>query len=439
MRTTPRSQPARRLLAPLALAAASALALAQNLPPGDGPATVTGTINQPTPVKFEPALLSRLKLPEGFRVGVFARDLGNARMMLVRPNGDVYLTRRKQGDVLLLRDRNRDGAVDGRAVVAQNLKYVHGIAERDGKIYLVTDRQVHTATIRADGTLGRPTPIITDLPDAGQHPSRTVAFGPDGWMYISVGSTCNNCPETNPESATILRARPDGSARQVFARGLRNTIGFGWHPTTKALWGMDHGSDWRGDDQPPEELNEVKLNADYGWPYCYANRQPDQYASLGPPNTTKAAYCATTAAPKLTYTAHAAPIGMVFYTGAMFPAEYRNDAFVAMRGSWNRSKPSGYNIVRVRFDASGKPTGIQEFASGWLMDPPPANVTAGPASTPPEAQQLERPAQFGRLSGLAVWTDGSLLVAEDENGVIYRVTHGAPQTTSLRQTGGQPR
>jgi glucose/arabinose dehydrogenase len=400
-------------------------ALAQSLPGGSGPTSVTGTINQPTPVRFETSMLGKLSVPTGFKISVFARDLANARIMQVRPNGDIYLTRRAQGDVVLLRDKNRDGVADGRSIVAQNLKYVHGIAARAETLYLVTDRSVYTAAIRSDGTLGQPTAIATDLPDAGQHPSRTLAFGPDGWLYVSVGSTCNNCPETNPESATILRMRPDGSARNVYAKGLRNTIGFGWHPKTAALFGMDHGSDWRGDDQPPEELNQIEANADYGWPYCYGRQQPDRYASASPPGTTKEAFCPTTKAPKLTYTAHGAPIGMVFYTGQMFPAEYRNDAFVAMRGSWNRSKPSGYRVVRARFNANGQPTGFEDFASGWLIDPTSSTVAQGPASTTPERQQLERPAEFGRLSGLAVWNDGSLLLAEDESGVIYRITYGA--------------
>lgn len=396
---------------------------AQGLPPGDGPNTVTGTALEPTPVPFQDSMLSRLRVPAGFRINVFAKDMANARWMAVRPSGDVYVSRRDQGDIVLLRDTNRDGVADQRRIVAQNIKLAHGLTLRENTLYIFADKMVYTARINADGSLQTPQIIIRDLPDVGQHSARTLAFGPDGMLYLNVGSTCNNCMEPNPENATIVRSMPDGSGRHVFARGLRHSIGFGWHPSSRQMWGFDHGSDWRGDDQPPEELNQIMQNKDYGWPYCYANKQIDQVAYFDPPNTTKANYCPTTEAPILTYTAHAAPIGMVFYTGTQFPAEYRNDAFVAFRGSWNRSQPSGYKVSRIRFDTTGKPTAIEDFVSGWLMEPP-ANLRQ-PGNTPSQAQQQEasRPAQFGRLAGLAVWNDGSLLVAEDQNGVIYRISY----------------
>jgi glucose/arabinose dehydrogenase len=213
---------------------------------------------------------------------------------------------------------------------------------------------------------------------------------------------------------------PDGSVRNVYAKGLRHTIGFGWHPITGVLYGFDHGSDWRGDDQPPEELNRIEANADYGWPWCYADKQPDQFASQQPPGTTKGSYCTMTQGPQLTYTAHAAPIGMAFYTGAMFPPEYQGDAFVAMRGSWNRSQPSGYEVVRVRFNDAGEPESLEPFMTGWLLSegvPDPANPGQNKVG------------QFGRVAGVAVWTDGSLLISEDQGGVIYRVTYdGSVQT-----------
>ncbi len=441
---------------------AAALGLAQGLPPGDGPVTVTGTALEPTPVPFKDSLLKRLKVPTGFSVKVWARDLKNARWMQVMPNGDVYLSRREQGDILLLRDRNRDGLADGRTTVAQNIKLAHGLAVRDGKLYIVADHFVYTAQIRPDGTLDKPRAIISDLPDSGQHTARTIGFGPDGMMYVSVGSTCNNCQDANPENATLVRAMPDGSGRNIYARGLRHLIGFDWNPTTRQLWGFDHGSDWRGDDQPPEEFNRVTQNGHYGWPYCYANRQVDRLAYFDPPNTTKAAFCPTTVGSSLTYTAHSAPIGFTFYrakgdTKISFPLEYRNDAFAAMRGSWNRSQPSGYEVVRVHFDNKGQPTGIEPFVTGWLIpagevsgvtssggvtatatntasssassssapsDVAPSDVNVGAtASTPNEREEAQRPAQFGRVAGVAVWTDGSLLIAEDQNGIIYRVVY----------------
>jgi glucose/arabinose dehydrogenase len=412
----------RSLSLALALAAASAQA---QLPPGDGPVSVTINVVEPSPVKFNEHLLAQLKLPPGFRISVYAKDLANVRWLQPMPNGDVYASRREQGDILLLRDTNRDGTADERRVVAQNIKYAHGLALRGNQLYIAADKKVLAADILADGTLSLPRVLIDNLPDAGQHPNRTLAFGPDGLMYITVGSTCNDCRDANPENATIVRAQPDGSGRHVYARGLRNTIGFGWHPRSGQLYGFDHGSDYHGDDTPPEELNAILPNKHYGWPFCYADRQVDRQVFNDPPNTTKGDFCPTTESPLLTYTAHAAPIGMAFYTGNQFPAEYRNDAFVAFRGSWNRAQPSGYRVARVRFDAAGRPTTVEDFVTGWLVTPPAHLQQAGSAPPGPEQAKAQRPAQFGRLAGLAVHADGSLLIAEDQNGVIYRVTHSS--------------
>ncbi|MBB1600414.1 sorbosone dehydrogenase family protein [Variovorax sp. UMC13] len=408
---------------PMTLAIAGA-ASAQ-LPPGDGPNVVTTTNLEPTPVKFEDSMLQRLRVPAGFSVNVFARNMQHVRWIQPTPNGDLYVSRPKQGDVLLLRDANRDGMMDTQKVVAQNIKNVHGLALRDGKLYMASDKKVLVADVLSDGMLSTPKVIVDDLPDGSQHPYRTLAFGPDGMLYVTVGSQCNNCVETNLEAATVLRMQPDGSARSVYARGLRNTLGFAFNPVGGQLYGFDHGSDDRGDDTPPEELNAILPNKHYGWPFCWGDRQVDMKQQNDPENTTKADFCPTTEAPALTYTAHAAPIGLAFYMGAQFPADYRGSAFVAMRGSWNRGQPSGYKVVRVRFDAAGKPQSIEDFATGWLMDVPPANLQQPGAGTPAEQQKARRPAQFGRLAGVAVANDGALLVAEDQNGVIYRISHGS--------------
>jgi len=410
----------------LLLGALCALSAAHaQLPPGDGPNPVATIALEPSPVKFDESMLSQLRVPPGFRVTVFAKDMQHARWMQVAPNGDVYLSRPKQGDVMLLRDTDRDGVADIKKTVAQNIRNVHGLALRENKLYMASDKKVLVADVQADGALGPVRTLVDDLPDGSQHPYRTLAFGPDGMLYVTVGSQCNNCVETNFEAATVLRMQPDGSARSVYARGLRNTLGFAFNPVGGQLYGFDHGSDDRGDDTPPEELNAIVANKHYGWPYCWGDKRVDMKQQNDPENSTKADFCPTTEAPLLTYTAHAAPIGMVFYSGNQFPADFRGSAFVAMRGSWNRAQPSGYRVLRVRFDAAGKPVGTEDFVSGWLMTALPPSLTQPGNGSPTEQSKAQRPAQFGRLSGLAVAADGSLLIAEDQNGVIYRVSYGA--------------
>lgn len=226
-----------------------------------------------------------------------------------------------------------------------------------------------------------------------------MAFGPDGKFYIAIGGPCNSCEPGNPDHGTMIRTEADGTGRVSFAKGLRNTIGFDWHPTTRELWGMDHGSDMRGDDQPPEELNKLIEGKDYGWPACFGDRHVD------PDYTSRAEYCKGTAGMTLGYQAHSAPLGLVFYNGDQFPAEYKGSAFVTFRGSWNREPPTGYKVVLLRFK-DGQPQGFEDFLSGFLLE--------GGKSI------------FGRPTGIVVSRDGSLLFADDTNGVVYRVSYRKP-------------
>lgn len=354
---------------------------------------------------FKPALVAasdenvkQLKVPAGFTVSKFAEGLGKPRMIAVSATGNVYVTNREAGTVTLLRDANADGKSDASTVVA-NKPQVHGITIYNNKMYLATVTEVFTAAINADGTLGPLQMIMTNLPDGGQHPNRTLAFGPDNLLYVTVGSTCNACIEPNKEAATIIRANPDGTNRTIFAKGLRNTIGFGWHPQTKKMYGMDHGIDWLGDEEQEEELNELMQGKEYGWPHIYGkskfNPQPEP-----PGDTTYQQWAAKSTEPILTYQAHSSPLGMIFYTGSQFPVEYQNDAFITMRGSWNRKEPSGYKVVRLHYE-NGVPTRFEDFMTGFLVN--------------------NNREHFARIVGITMHTDGSLLITDDTNGVVYRV------------------
>ena len=367
--------------------------------------TVTGHIVKPN--ELPPPDLAQLKLPAGFKIERFAAELGNSRILAVSPAGGVYVTRREQADVLLLKT-GPDGLSTGKPVRVAARAGLHGLCFHAGKAYLVTVHEVFRADVLADGTFGPLEMLVHDLPDAGQHHNRTLAFGPDGMMYVSAGSTCNECNEPNPENGTLLRVTPDGKMRAIFASGLRNTIGFGWHPKTGELWGMDHGMDWLGDDEQPEELNRIEKDRHYGWPHHYGANKVNPH--IDPPAGVEKSEWAKVSTPMAAgYVAHSAPMQLAFYTGAQFPAEYQGDAFVAMRGSWNRKPPSGYEVVRVRFK-DGKPAGFEPFVTGFLTDK----------------------GQHARPCGVAVAADGSLLFTDDRNGVVYRVSYAGEKKPGVR-------
>jgi glucose/arabinose dehydrogenase len=338
-----------------------------------------------------------LHVPDGFAVDVFATGLPGARMLAVAANGDVFVTRPALGQVVRL--RTKADTVES-LTVAEGMRGVHGIALRDGRMYLATTKSVYVADVTPDGTIGDRRLIVSDLPGGGQHPLRTIGIGPDGMLYISVGSDCNACAESDREHATLLRAPLNGSPRKVFARGLRNTIGFDWHPQSHDLWGMDNGIDNIGDDDPPEELNRITEGSDYGWPSRWGNNRVNRLFDRA--KVSAAELERTTTPPFSTYTPHSAPIAMIFYNGSQFPAPYQGSAFVAFHGSWNRSSPAGYKVVSVIF-AEGRPERFADFLTGFLVD--------------------DGHAQFGRPAGLAVTRDGALLVSDDSNGVIYRVRY----------------
>ena len=360
--------------------------------------TITGHIYKPKIVAPTDARISSLQLPSGFKIEKFAENLGSPRIVEVSPQGNIYVTTR-ENEVILLKDTNSDGKVDEQQTVATK-DQAHGLAFHENMLYLITVNEVFRAPINEDGSIGELERIIENLPDGGQHPNRTMAFGPDGMLYISVGSTCNACDETREENATILRAAPDGSNRKIFAKGLRNTIGFDWHPQTNELYGMDHGIDWLGDNEQKEELNHITEGANYGWPYIYADGKYNEADE--PKDMTWEEYAEKTTEPVMLFTAHSAPMNLKFYKGKMFPENYKNSALVTFRGSWNRKPASGYKIMKVGFE-NGKPAKAEDFVTGFLTD--------------------DGTSRFARLVGLAELPDGSVLVTDDEHGIIYRITY----------------
>jgi Raf kinase inhibitor-like YbhB/YbcL family protein len=382
-------------------------------------ATVEGSILEPEPISItdDAELAGLISVPDGFSVEVVGRELGNIRMLAT--HGDhVYATRRTESDVIRLDDEDGDGVYEGFTVIVGR-PGMHGIAFHDDVVYLATVNQVFTAPVNEDGTFGDLEMIIDDLPDGGQHANRTLAVGPDNMLYISVGSTCNECIETNPENATIVRANLDGTSRTIFASGLRNTIGFGWEPETGTLYGADHGTDWLGDEEQQEEFNTIEQGSKYGWPYVFdfSNLNPH----INPPEgITLEQWAEQSEEPVLGYTAHAAPMQMAFYTGTAFPEEYRGDAFVAMRGSWNRRPPSGYEITRIDF-TDGEPATWDHFAEGFLIEGEEGGYGF-----------------LGRLSGITQTQDGTMLFGDDFNGILYRISYDGGELTAATETPTPP-
>jgi Raf kinase inhibitor-like YbhB/YbcL family protein len=376
---------------------------------------ITGRVYEPQAIPPTDERIAALSLPAGFRIHRYAEGLYNPRILATAPDGTIYVTQRTPGNLVMLKDLDRDGVVDVQKVVLR-LKDLHGIALRGRHIYLVTVYTVYKAELASDGSLGRLEVVTRDLPDAGQHPNRTLGFGPDGRLYLSVGSTCNACRESSRESAALLRIDLQSGKRQVFASGLRNTIGFGWHPPSRRLYGMDQGIDWLGDEEQSEELNELLRGKRYGWPYVYDDGQFNPQDE--PLKVTQEQWARLSTPPVSGYEAHAAAMQLRFYDGGLFPAGYRNDAFVAFHGSWNRKPASGYEVVRVRFDSGGGFQGFEPFVTGFLQPQP---NTAPPL---PGAQPLPPDGFIGRPVGVTVSTDGSLLIGDDSNNIIYRVAYG---------------
>ena len=339
--------------------------------------------------------LEQITLPAGFHIAAFARVPG-ARSMTLSPGGTLFVGTR--GDkVYAIPEAAKPDGPRRVLTIARGLNEPNGVAFRDGALYVAEITRV----IRFDGIEGRlenpPKPVVvTDrYPTATHHGWKFIRFGPDGNLYVPVGAPCNICEPGDPYAA-ITRIKPDGSGFEIYARGIRNTVGFDWDPQTRILWFTDNGRDWLGDDRPPDELNTApRPGMNFGYPYCHGGDIPDPKFGTKHP-------CSDFTPPAMKLGPHVAALGMRFYTGTMFPSEYRGQIFIAEHGSWNRSVPIGYRVVVVHLK-DGKPIRKQIFAEGWL-----ANGS-----------------RWGRPVDVQVMPDGALLVSDDYAGMIYRITYGS--------------
>lgn len=340
--------------------------------------------------------LASVQVPDGFVVSVFAEGLNGPRFIAFGPHGVLYVADRKNDRIVALPDENADGIADQIVIFAEDLDSPHSLVFHDGAWFVgLPTGVVRLEDTDGDGLADTRETLIDDYPTRGQHSTRTVAFLPDGRMVVSVGSSCNVCEEDDPRRAAILiYDGPQATGERIFAVGLRNAVGLDLHPETGELWVVNNGRDLMGDDLPPEALYIVRDGADYGWPRCHSGNIEDP--GFGFPGA-----CAGVEQPIVEMQAHSAPLGMLFYAGQSFPAEYQGDLFIAFHGSWNRSVPTGYKIVRIPLDGSTPSGPVEDFATGWL------DADTGEV--------------FGRPVGLAVGPDGALYISDDKSGIIYRI------------------
>ncbi len=338
-----------------------------------------------------------LSLPPGFRIAVYAADVPNARQMALGPAGVVFVGSKSEGKVYAVVDRDGDHKADAVHVLASGLNMPSGVAFRDGVLYVAAvNRVLRFRDVARDLTRPSAPEVVSDaFPADAHHGWKFIAFAPDGRLYVPVGAPCNVCAITGPLYATITRLDVGGGRPEVVARGVRNSVGFDFEPGTGELWFTDNGRDWLGDDQPPDELNRLdRPGQHFGFPHCHGDgvRDPEHNGGRA---------CEQFTAPARLLGPHVAAIGMRFYTGTMFPDQYRGGVFIAEHGSWNRSKPVGYRVTFVKVEG-GRATSYEPFAEGWLKG---SNTASG------------RPAD------VLVMPDGALLVSDDKAGRIYRISY----------------
>ena len=345
-------------------------------------------------------LARRIQLPPGFKVELYATGVPNARSLTLGSGGTVFVGSRRAGKVYALVGNGRGDRASEVITIARGLNTPNGVAFHDGSLYVAEVSRV----LRYDDIEARlknpPVPVVvsTELPLTKQHEWRFIRFGPDGWLYMGVGAPCNVCESTDKRVARILRMHADGSGMETYALGVRNSVGFDWQPESKEMWFTENGRDNMGDDIPPDELNYApRAGMNFGFPYCHGKDIADPQFGSGHS-------CAEFVAPAWSLPAHVAAVGMRFYTGGMFPEEYRGGIFIAEHGSWNRSVPIGYRVSRVVVEGD-RAVKYEAFAQGWL---------AGGM-------------HWGRPVDVLVMPDGALLVSDDFAGAIYRISYQKPQ------------
>ena len=354
------------------------------------------------------ALSERVALPDGFAIGIFADGLPNARFLRFTAAGDLLVSTTRSGRiVLVLRDGDGDGRSDGTRTLLEGLDRPQGMDFLDEWLYVGESGSI--GRVRFDPVAravdGDYAHVVTGIPAGGNHYTRTLRFGPDGWMYVSIGSSCNVCEEEDPRRAAMVRYRPDGSGEEIFATGLRNAVGFDWRPGTGELFATDNGRDLLGDDFPPCELNRVVRGGFYGWPYANGDRVPDP--DLG---EDRADEIRRSLPPVHGFRAHNAPLGIAFVRGDALPASYRGAALVALHGSWNRTVKDGYRVVSLHWE--GDSVRERDFAVGFERD---GDV-------------------IGRPVDVAEGPDGAIYVSDDYAGAVYRIAHGEAAQALTRAT-----
>jgi glucose/arabinose dehydrogenase len=363
-----------------------------------GPTDNRSAASQPdatSPSSGTPLALDKIKLPPGFRIEVYADNLANARSMDLSPSGVLYVGTRDVGNVYAVKDSNGDYKADKRWNIASGLKMPNGVAYKDGDLYVAEiSRILKYPAIESNLEQPKKEVFFDDYPGKEHHGWKYIDFGPDGNLYVPVGAPCNICEPDDEVFGTITRINMETRTREIVQRGIRNSVGIAWHPETKELWFTDNGGDWLGEDMPACELNYApKEGMHFGFPYCHQGDFPDP--KLGIKHS-----CSEYTPPAEKLGAHVAPLGLEFYTGTMFPAEYHNQLFIAEHGSWNRNKPSGYRVMLVKLE-NNSVVSQTVFAEGWL--------DGGTA--------------WGRPVDIELVPDGSMLVSDDYANVIYRISY----------------